>query len=113
DRVSPSEILISPDQDFSFLASHALQPYDHHTTSIDECQSTLTNHFNIKSLGSFGLTSRHDSEIIAAALLIDYLQDTQKTQLLHIKSIKQVDLEGNMMLDLSTIRNLDLLETQS
>lgn len=110
-RIHPSEVIIPPDQDFSILTRHPIHLFEEHDYSDAYATDTLTTHFNVKSLASLGCPA-YKSANIAAAALISYLVDTQKSELPHISSLKAYDIKGTMILDEATIRNLDLVESQ-
>jgi DNA mismatch repair protein MutS len=69
-------------------------------------------HFGRKSLSSFGITNNR-AGVIAAGAVIYYLTETQKTDLNHITTLKYYDLNGEMILDSSTLKNLDIISSQS
>jgi DNA mismatch repair protein MutS len=71
---------------------------------------TLTDHFKIKNLATFGVEEL-PMAIEAAGRLLGYLKETQKTELLHLTKIKRYNFADFMTLDEATIRNLELLQT--
>ena len=74
------------------------------------CQKELLEHFQVKSLEGLGIAD-FDCGIIAAGALLRYLTETQKTSLAHMSRI-QPYISGNyMMIDSSSRRNLELVET--
>lgn len=78
--------------------------------SDDMAEQTLKDHFKIKSLEGIGL---HDYECgkIAAGALLKYLYETQKRDLNHISAIHPYSTGKYMIIDSSTRRNLELVET--
>ncbi len=52
-----------------------------------------------------------EGAITSVAVLLNYLNNTQKTQLLHINELKLYEQSQTMDIDLSTRRNLELTET--
>ncbi len=109
-RINPSEILLSPKFEVGNFSNYALQPLDDYKFDVESAQNLLTQQFNVKSLASFGI-QHNKAAIVAAGAIIHYLQVTQKTDISHIQSIKYYDLDQNMILDRSTIRNLDIIES--
>ncbi len=74
------------------------------------CQKELLEHFQVKSLEGLGIAD-FGCGIIAAGALLRYLTETQKTSLAHMSRI-QPYISGNyMMIDSSSRRNLELVET--
>ncbi|MBN2100622.1 DNA mismatch repair protein MutS [Candidatus Dojkabacteria bacterium] len=110
-RINPSEILIAPHSDFSDLSDYSIQPIEDYSFDEKDAKEILTNHYNIKSLASFGINN-YKSAIAAAGAIIFYLEETQKTEVSHLQTIQYYDLNGNMILDSATIRNLDLLYSE-
>ena len=75
-------------------------------TAID----TLKNHFKVASLSGLGL-EEYDCGVIAAGALLKYLYETQKTSLEHMSGIQPYSTSKFMIIDSSTRRNLELVET--
>jgi len=57
------------------------------------------------------IDNEFDLSVNASGALLEYLEQTQKSSLSHIQTIKSYDIEKYMVLDLSTRRNLELTET--
>lgn len=77
---------------------------------FEEPQHYLQNHFKVSSLSGFGV-DQFSVGLRAAAALLSYVKETQKTDLTHIKKIISYRFQDIMVLDESTIRNLELLMT--
>ncbi len=75
---------------------------------IEKAKEILLNHFSLRSLDSFGMEDR-SMNISASGALMNYLINTQKNSLSHIKRISSRSGENKMILDSSTLRNLELL----
>lgn len=115
--INPSEILI-PKKLKSELEP-LIQKHLPNTriTKIDDwifdyefCSELLINHFNIKTLKSFGIENL-SAAICASGAALNYLRETQKVNLPHIKNIKRYNPSDYMLLDHSTKRNLEILYT--
>ncbi len=108
-RVNPSEILVSDmlEDTFQFpIPSSKFQDtYDQETS-----EEKLKEFFKVNSLDSFGLGSVKAAWGAAAAIL-DYLKETQKSTLDHINQIKPYHTSQFMFIDASTRRNLELVQT--
>ncbi len=74
----------------------------------EKAREILLEHFNLASLDSFGLEDKKLNLAVSGALL-KYLIDTQKNSLSHIKKIS-VSSKDKMVLDSSTLRNLELIK---
>ena len=74
------------------------------------CIRSLNKHFGVSSLDGLGL--KDDTYgVIAAGAIIQYLYETQKNSLSHLTSITPYVTSKYMLLDSSTRRNLELVET--
>lgn len=74
------------------------------------CRKTLKEHFQVNSLEGLGI-GEFESGILAAGALFLYLQETQKTALSHMATIRPYSAEKYMLIDSSSRRNLELVET--
>ena len=74
------------------------------------CRQTLEEHFKVKSLDGLGLAD-YDCGVIASGALLKYLEETQKNSLSHLSRLTGYSAGNYMMLDSSTRRNLELVET--
>ena len=70
----------------------------------------LTKHFETASLKGFGIQDSVNA-IVAAGIVLHYLQETQHPNLKHINQISRIDALDYMWLDRFTIKNLELLQT--
>lgn len=78
--------------------------------SDETALTTLKNHFRINSLEGLGLKD-YACGTIAAGGLLKYLYETQKNNLDHISAIHPYSTGKYMIIDSSTRRNLELVET--
>jgi len=76
----------------------------------DEAERLLTGHFGTKSLDGFGVSDLAHG-ISAAGAIVDYLQETQRTGLAHVRRIERVQSGRWLTLDETTQRSLELVET--
>ncbi|MFA4843381.1 MAG: DNA mismatch repair protein MutS [Candidatus Margulisiibacteriota bacterium] len=110
-RVSPAELLVSDvfpqnlEPRRSVAGSKYKDIYDGATAG-----EKLLEHFQVRSLESFGLTGK-ETALGAAAAIIDYLKETQKTRLDHINKLQYYRPADFMFIDTVTRRNLELVQT--
>ncbi len=78
--------------------------------SYGEAYRTLLEHFKTGSLEGFGCEGMKYA-ISAAGALISYLQETQKTALRHITSLSTFHIHQHMLLDQTTIKSLELVQS--
>ncbi|MDE2025827.1 MAG: DNA mismatch repair protein MutS, partial [Patescibacteria group bacterium] len=76
----------------------------------ETAETFLTNHFRIKTLSIFGVDDK-PSALRTAAALLGYLQTTQKTTIRHIRKLTVYEQDHAMLLDKSTMINLELFST--
>ncbi len=74
------------------------------------CENTLKEHFHVNSLEGLGLVD-FDCGVLASGALLKYLLETQKNSLEHMSAIHPYVTGKFMILDSSTRRNLELVET--
>ncbi|MBF0279921.1 MAG: DNA mismatch repair protein MutS [SAR324 cluster bacterium] len=78
----------------------------------DATEKLLKSHFKVFNLSGFGVGSLNLG-VAAAGALLQYLKETQKCELHHLTSIKQYSFDQFMLLDETTISNLELFESNS
>ena len=70
----------------------------------------LHDHFRVVTLDGFGCGDL-TSGITAAAVLIDYLRETQKSAVDHIEKLTPLDISSFLQIDDASRRNLELTQT--
>ena len=78
--------------------------------SDETAQMTLKDHFKVRDLEGLGLAD-YDSGVVAAGALLKYLYETQKTTLSNLVASHPYTTGKFMIIDSSTRRNLELVET--
>ena len=76
----------------------------------DLAKETLLTHFKIHSLEGLGLQD-YDCGVVASGALLKYLYETQKNSLSNILAIHPYSIGKYMIIDSSSRRNLELVET--
>ena len=74
------------------------------------CIQTLREHFHVSSLEGLGLKD-YDIGVIAAGAMFRYLLETQKNAMVHMNHITPYVTDKYMVIDSSSRRNLELVET--
>ena len=115
-RFNPSEGLIPESLKVNTELVEKIKSYGCFLNSLDnyffkpeKAKETICNHFNTTSLHQFGLEEEKQLVSVSGALL-KYLHDTQKNSLSHLQNISIRSNETIMLLDSSTIKNLELLK---
>jgi len=78
--------------------------------SLDECKEIVLKHFKLVSLDSLGLKDNFHA-VTSLGMLLNYLNETQKTSLDHINKLHFYKVGEYLQLDGSTRKNLELIET--
>lgn len=115
---SPSEIICNDSFQVSGIDIEALKSIYNISVSPLEpwffddalCVRALMEHFDLASLDGIGLKD-YTIGTIAAGSIMQFLTHTQKTALSHITKLTPYTYEKFMLLDSSTVRNLELTET--
>lgn len=68
----------------------------------------LVRHFQVKSLKGFGIEHYREG-VIAAGVVLHYLNDTRHNQMSHIANLSRIEEERFVWMDRFTVRNLELL----
>ena len=125
--INPSEILISkrdkdktykalrydPDASFNESAKRFLvTKVDDWVFNLDYAKELLTGHFGTHSLKGFGIDNLREG-IIAAGCILNYLNETQKNNIPHIRKIYNYDYTDYIILDPSTKRNLEITSSMT
>lgn len=89
------------------ISVNALEP---HIFDDEGCKRVLLRHFKVNTLIGLGIED-FPVGMIAAGALLQYLYETQKTDLAHFTHIYPYLTNKYMLLDSATRRNLELTET--
>ncbi|KJF28849.1 DNA mismatch repair protein MutS [Clostridium aceticum] len=87
-----------------------MNEYDDWRFEGEYARNQLQKHFQVIALDGLGFSNNHLG-IRATGALIDYLKNTQKRTLNHLSKIQIYTLNTTMILDFTTRRNLELVET--
>ncbi|MEP7103198.1 MAG: DNA mismatch repair protein MutS [Candidatus Dojkabacteria bacterium] len=125
-KINPSEIICPASQyeDILKIQGNRLQKLDDKLFDLKDSVIILEKQFKVSSLKGFGLNVNQKSTIkdskpediaivTSAGALICYLIDCQKGDIKHIRGIQSYSFNDYMKLDFETIRNLELLFTNS
>ena len=113
--INPSEILYQKrDKDLLVKILSKINPEIRLTKiedwifNFDYTNELLLNHFKTVTLKGFGI-ERLQNGIVAAGIVLHYLQETQKVNLSHLNKISIYNPSDYMILDYSTKRNLEII----
>ena len=116
--VKPSEIIVNSEMKpfYDMLPSVVAQYlpianlYDDSKFEYNQSLATLKNQLRVDTLKSFNINNRQFA-ICSAGAVLQYINETQKRQLIHINNVEYFVLDEYMQIDASTRRNLELTET--
>lgn len=115
-RLMPSEILVDEDLVDANIIEQIKKQIDCPVTkrpnvdfSLNNAQKTLCDQFAVSTLSGFGIDHLPLAKAAAAAL-IHYAKETQKTALPHIRSIRLEQSSDFIALDPVTRRNLEIID---
>ncbi|MEN8188266.1 MAG: DNA mismatch repair protein MutS [Thermodesulfobacteriota bacterium] len=119
-RMNPAELLISEDDNEQLeplletarilIPELCITQRDNTLFHLGDCRDLLLDHFGVVNLEGFGCGAMSQG-IISGGVLLDYIQDTQKSDLDHIEKLTPIDLESVLQIDDASRRNLELTQT--
>lgn len=127
DNINPSEILISKKEKEKVFKALNYDPdafdnasqrrwmftkVDDWVFNLDYAKEVLTNHFGTQSLKGFGIADMKEG-VVAAGCIMNYLNETQKNNLPHLKKISNYNFTDYIVLDPSTKRNLEITSSMA
>jgi DNA mismatch repair protein MutS len=111
----PREILVPADAPVERLLPAAsrgaasVTPVDPWTFDVDGARRALLAQLRTHSLEGFGLEG-HPGAIRAAGALVQYLKDTQKTDLTHLRGVAFKAHTDRLLVDPLTLKHLEIVE---
>ncbi len=106
ERLRPAEILVSEQSALTGVAAHVRERPIWHF-DLDTSARTLCEQFATRDLSGFGCDS-YTFAIRAAGALLQYVRDTQKAALPHLRGLRTEERSEAVLLDAATRRNLEL-----
>jgi DNA mismatch repair protein MutS len=111
-RVSPSELIVSDEQQQQFRELQNALSYDSYAFLPDQAVFTLCEHFQIKSLDGFGCAQMPQA-VAAAGAIVHYLKHQLRRKIDHLTSLRSDAPADYVLLDAATQTNLELVESRS
>lgn len=110
----PNEVVFQKSKRKEFMELFGDKFYTFHLDdwafTSDYANEILTKHFEVTSLKGFGV-DKLQTGIVAAGVVLHYLNETEHRNLKHISSISRLEEEKFVWLDRFTIRNLELVSS--
>jgi len=76
-----------------------------------QARQRLLKHFGTATLEGFGISDDDDSPVCPAGAIIEYLSETQRTTLGHIRNLKKIIRQNFLQIDPASLRSLEILRT--
>ena len=76
-----------------------------------QAKQRLLKHFGAATLEGFGIADGDQDLVPPAGAVIEYLNETQKTALGHIQSLRKVSRQSFLQIDPTSLRSLEILQT--
>jgi len=111
-RVSPSELLVSDEQQQQFKEIPNTLGYDSYAFLPEQAVFTLCEHFKVKSLDGFGC-GQMSQAVAAAGAIVHYLKYQLRRKVDHLTSLRCDAPADYVLLDAATQSNLDLVESRT
>jgi DNA mismatch repair protein MutS len=115
DRMRPSELLLAAGT-VSPLGGRAgggaivtQTPLDEWVFGEEYGSRLLRDHFRVATLAGYGLDG-HPFAVAAAGAILHYVRETQRGSLTHLDGIRFYQQQDSLVLDPSTLRNLELVD---
>src|SRR5436189_549638 len=111
-RVSPSELLVSDEQQEQFKEIGNALGYDSYAFLPEQAFFTLCEHFKVKSLDGFGCAEMLQA-VAAAGAIVHYLKHQLRRKIDHLASLRSDAPADYVLLDAATQSNLELVEPRT
>ncbi|MCX2522684.1 DNA mismatch repair protein MutS [Larsenimonas rhizosphaerae] len=108
-RLAPAELMVADELPLpGALADHpGLRRQHAWQFDLETAQRLLCDQFGVQDLNGFGCAHMHRA-ITAAGVLLDYVRDTQRSQLPHITSLSVELRDEAIVIDAASRRNLEI-----
>ena len=111
-RIAPTELLVSAEQEEDFAGLPGATAYDGYAFLYEQAYHQLKEHFKVHSLDGFGCAG-YTASVGAAGALLHYLQNVLRRQLDHILTLRPYRTEACVLLDKASQQNLDLVSSRA
>jgi DNA mismatch repair protein MutS len=118
-RLRPAELLVPESvidgqdsliEEIKEQLTLTITPRGAHVFDAHLGERALCEQFGVGTLSGFGF-DQFDASLCAAASLLDYLRETQKSALRHLLSIQPLSRDAHVLIDTVTLRSLEIERT--
>jgi DNA mismatch repair protein MutS len=107
ERLQPAELLIEEGLDLPCMNTEQTRQRPPWKFDHKQCATLLCEQFETSDLSGFGLEGQ-DTAVTAAGVLLDYVEETQRTALPHLRGLKLEQADEFLHLDAVSRRNLEI-----
>ena len=116
-RQAPRELVVSKNRiadakqivkQFPEFAAMLINDLDESEFNYLECENILKRQFNLENIEGLGIQN-YPAAVVAAGVLLKYLQAVRRTPLKNISGLRFVPQEDYLILDATTFRNLEVI----
>ncbi len=111
----PREIVVAAGHDISSIlpgvkrAGIPVTEIEGWLFDLETARQTLLDQLRVSSLEGFGL-ERRQAAVCASGALLRYLRDTQKADLVHVRTIRHKQAADGLLIDPTTLEHLEVVE---
>jgi len=106
----PAQPISLSDSGYTPVADIARTPLDDWIFGHEHADSLLRSQLGVASLDGFGLSERAIA-VCAAGAAVHYINETQKAQASHLGEITYFEVSDSLVLDSTTVNNLELVSS--
>lgn len=103
----PVEVLLIDGSNGLEFGNIPVQFVDKGLRNMEFAKEIATQFYKVKSLESLGLSK--NAQLVSVGMILKYIEDTQLCNPTHIEKPREVNINGKMILDKPTIKNLELV----
>ena len=107
ERLQPAELLVVEGLDLAYANTERIRQRPPWKFEFEPSEKLLCEQFGTSDLRGFGIEEM-PLAVVAAGVLLDYLQETQRTALPHLRSIQLEQKDEFLHLDAISRRNLEI-----
>jgi DNA mismatch repair protein MutS len=107
ERLQPAELLLEDSIELPFEARDGTRKRPPWKFDAKLCHTQLCEQFGTRDLVGFGIEELKDA-VLAAGVLLDYVHETQRSALPHLRSIQLEQADEFLYLDAISRRNLEI-----
>lgn len=105
---SPAEVIVIENEKVLTFPNIPVQFVGKEYGNVDYAKEVVSKFYDVNNIESLGF-EKDTPDVNSLAMALEYISDTQRTNPEHLSKPKKINISGTMILDRSTIRNLELV----